>query len=225
MQISQLKLHMLPLFCGITAQEVAAFVEATGATCKEYGKGDRITRAYESNSSIGVLVEGKAQTLSENRFGEEAVGHALERGSLIGSASAILGDLCDGGNASVEARGPALVLWVPYRALITAGPRLARIHGIVMKNLLEAFCWKNVRMLEKIELLSQKTLRERLILYLLQQERLQGRERVKVPGRVQLAKELQCNRSALTREISLMETETVLAVEGDSMTLNKEAIG
>ncbi len=225
MQISQLKLHTLPLFCGITEQEINAFLEATGATCKEYEKGNRITRAYERNACIGVLVEGKAHALSENRFGEEAIGHVLERGALIGSASAILGGVRDMGDASVEARGRAVVLWVPYRALITAGPKLARIHGVVMKNLLEAFCWKNVRMLEKIELLSQKTLRERLILYLLQQERLQGTARVQVPGRVQLAKELQCNRSALTREVSLMQAEGLLTSEGDVMTLNKEAIG
>ena len=80
-------------------------------------------------------------------------------------------------------------------------------------------------MMEKIELLSQKTLRERLILYLLQREGRYQREQVKVPGRVQLAKEIECNRSALTREIAAMKTEGMLTVGEDWLQLNKDKIG
>ena len=115
-----------------------------------------------------------------------------------------------------------LVLWIPYRSLLVAGPKLGRIHGIVMKNLLEAFCNKNVLMLEKLKLLSQKSLRERIILYLLQKEKHQKTANVKVPRRMQLAKELECNRSALTREISLMKQEGLLICEDDYMCLKKD---
>ena len=98
------------------------------------------------------------------------------------------------------------------------------MHGIVMKNLLEAFSRKNVLMMQKVELLSQQTLRERMILYLLQRERRQGSERVRVPGRVQLAKELECNRSALTREISQMQVEGLVECGEKWMRLNKEML-
>ena len=81
---------------------------------------------------------------------------------MLGSTSAILPKVPY--TTNIEALTDVLVLWVPYRALLTAGPKLGRTHGIVMKNLLEAFCRKNLLMMEKIELLSQKTLRERLIL-------------------------------------------------------------
>lgn len=80
-------------------------------------------------------------------------------------------------------------------------------------------------MMQKIELLSQKTLRERLILYLLQREQRQKRERVHVPGRVQLAKELECNRSALTREIGAMRSDGMLVCGADWMQLDKDKIG
>ena len=142
---------------------------------------------------------------------------------MLGSTSAILPKIPY--TTNIEALTDVLVLWVPYRALLTAGPKLGRTHGIVMKNLLEAFCRKNLLMMEKIELLSQKTLRERLILYLLQRERRQNREKVHVPGRVQLAKELECNRSALTREISAMRAEGMLDCGADWMQLDKDKIG
>lgn len=158
--------------------------------------------------------------VAEDRFGNETVGHTLHRGDMMGSSSAILPQVrC---NTSVEALSNVLVLWVAYRSLLVAGPRLGRIHGIVMKNLLEAFCRKNVLMMQKIELLSKKTLRERLILYLLQQRERQQRECVEVPGRIQLAKELECNRSALTREIGAMQAAGLLSCGADWMLLHEE---
>ncbi|MFC2338251.1 MAG: hypothetical protein ACFNUI_09715, partial [Negativicutes bacterium] len=107
-------------------------------------------------------------------------------------------------------------------SLLVAGPRLGRIHGIVMKNLLETFCRKNVLMMQKIEVLSKKTLRERLILYLLQQMERQQTKRVEVPGRIQLAKELECNRSALTQEIGAMQAAGLLSCGADWMLLHEE---
>ena len=223
MQLVHLDLQELPLFRDISAAEVDRFIENTGAIIKRYERGSRFLKAYEANSNIGVIVEGEAQVLSEDRFGNEAISHNLERGAMLGSTSAILPKVPY--TTNIEALTDVLVLWVPYRALLTAGPKLGRTHGIVMKNLLEAFCRKNLLMMEKIELLSQKTLRERLILYLLQRERRQSREKVHVPGRVQLAKELECNRSALTREISAMRNEGMLACGADWMQLAKDKIG
>ena len=223
MQLVHLDLQELPLFRDISAAEVDRFIENTGAIIKRYERGSRFLKAYEANSNIGVIVEGEAQVLSEDRFGNEAISHNLERGAMLGSTSAILPKIPY--TTNIEALTDVLVLWVPYRALLTAGPKLGRTHGIVMKNLLEAFCRKNLLMMEKIELLSQKTLRERLILYLLQRERRQNREKVHVPGRVQLAKELECNRSALTREISAMRAEGMLDCGADWMQLDKDKIG
>lgn len=116
------------------------------------------------------------------------------------------------------------MLWVTWRALITAGTRLGRIHGIVMKNLLEAFCRKNYLMTQQIEVLSQKTLRDRIILYLLQREQRQGTTRITVPGRTQLARELSCNRSALTREIATMEREGLVTMGDDWLALDHAKI-
>ena len=215
-------LRELPLFRGLSAAEIDTFVRHTSATAKCYQKGDFVLQPYERNSNIGVLLDGLAQVITEDRLGNKFIGHSLERGALLGSTSAILSE--EYSPSAIEALSDAQVLWIPYRALIVAGPKLGRIHGIVMKNLLEAFCTKNVRMMEKLNLLSQKSLRERIILYLLQREKRQKTEKVQVPGRIQLARELECNRSALTREIGLMKQEGHLACEEDWMRLAKEKL-
>lgn len=211
------KLFGLPIFYGLEQTEIEAFVTGTRSKFKQFAKHERILQAYAANYNIGVIVSGEAQVLSEDRFGHESIGHRLERGALVGTTSAILPQVPY--NMAVEALTDVLILTVPYRSLLVTGPKLGHIHGIVMKNFLEAFCKKNVLMMQKIELLSQKSLRERLILYLLQRGNWQESERVHVPGRVQLAKELECNRSALTREIGLMKEKGLLLTGEDWMQL------
>ena len=211
----------LPFCRDLNDDEIHRFLHATGTIFKRYAKGDRILRAYDANGSIGVLLDGSGQVLAEGRFGDESASHILERGAILGSSSAILGAP---GIASVVALTDTHVLWVTWRALITAGTRLGRIHGIVMKNLLEAFCRKNYLMTQQIEVLSQKTLRDRIILYLLQREQRQGKTQVAVPGRTQLARELSCNRSALTREIATMEREGLVTMGDDWLALDHEKI-
>ena len=220
--MSTLALNELPLFKDLSLDEVNHFIDKTGTTIKKYESGTRILKAYDSNSKIGVIIRGEAQIVSEDRMGNEVIGHRLKRGAIIGSISAILAT--ENNPASVESLTDIVVLWIPYRSLISVGVKLGRIHGVVMKNILEAFCKKNILMIQKIELLSQKSLRERVILYLLQLEKIQKSDNVQVPGRVQMAKELECNRSALTREITHMHNEGILVVNGNHMQLNKEKI-
>ena len=212
----------VPLFKGLSRSEIEKFVNFTGTTFKSYPRGERILEAFAPNANLGIIVTGEAQILSLDWLGNETVGHVIDSGSIFGSVSAILGE--DLIATSVRLTTDATVMWIPYRSLLIAGPTLGRTHGVVMKNLLETFSRKNVLMMEKVELLSQKTLRERVILYLIQREKRQESEWVKVPGRVQLAKELECNRSALTREISQMQNEGLVEVDGRLMKLNKEKI-
>lgn len=216
------ELQGVPLFKDLKPREIEQFMKFTGTTIKSYPRGERVLEAFVPNANIGIIVSGEAQLLTLDRLGNEAVGHGLESGAMFGTVSAILGE--DIIATSVQLTTDAVIIWVPYRALLIAGPKLGRTHGIVMKNLLETFTRKNVLMMQKVELLSQKNLRERIILYLLQRERRQQSERVKVPRRVQLAKELECNRSSLTREISLMEAEGLVEVSEHWMRLKKDKL-
>ena len=212
----------VPLFKDLLPSEIEHFMKFTGTTVKSYPRGERVLEAFAPNANIGIIVSGEAQILSLDRLGNESVGHTLESGAMFGTVSAILGE--DLVATSVQLTTDAVIMWLPYRSLLIAGPKLGRMHGIVMKNLLESFSRKNVMMMQKVELLSQKNLRERIILYLLQREQRQQSERVSVPGRVQFAKELECNRSSLTREISQMEVDGLIEVGDKWIRLNKDKI-
>lgn len=215
-----ISLSDMALFTGLNEMQINEFVSATGSKIKSFDRGSRILRAFEANDYIWVLVNGRALVVSEDKFGNETTGHALERGAVMGATSAILNS---GDNfTSIEAITNIDVLLIPYERLISMGPKMAHIHGIVMKNLLESFARKLMLMMEKLDLLTQKSLRQRILLYLSQQMRYQNAEKLQIPGRVQMARILSCNRSALTREISAMEQEGLIVSGRNWMQVLKE---
>ena len=58
MQIINLDLQELPLFRGLSTEEIENFIKHTASVTKRYEKGSYFLRPYEPNSNIGVFVTG-----------------------------------------------------------------------------------------------------------------------------------------------------------------------
>ena len=210
----------LPIFSGIDEDEASLFVRQVGGYVQTFSKGARIPCTQGDRPRLGIVLRGSVQVLLNDPFGNEVLGYDLKKGSLFGNVWAVVGtDVCS--SIMLEMRTMVSVLWLPYRELEKTYAETSGVQGPVARNLFAILSRMMFAMIQKIEVLSQHTVRGRLRLHLIQQEKAQGTRRVQVPGRVQLAKVLECNRSALTREIGRMEDEGVL-VCGDSWMELKE---
>ena len=70
---------------------------------------------------------------------------------------------------------------------------------------------KNRDLMGKIEVVSKKTLREKILAYLSLKAQRQGKEEFEIPlGRVELSQYLCADRSALTRELAKMKEEGLI---------------
>ena len=79
---------------------------------------------------------------------------------------------------------------------------------------------KNVQLMQKVKIISQKTLRDKILTYLSLQVRLQGSRRIELPlGRIGLAEYLCADRSALTRELVRMREEGIIEYHRNSFEL------
>ena len=79
---------------------------------------------------------------------------------------------------------------------------------------------KNAQLLEKIEVASKSTLREKILCYLNLLARKQGGKYISVPlNRTEMASFLQSNRSAMTRELSDMQAEGLIDFDGNTFVL------
>ncbi len=210
----------LPIFAGIGKDDAEMFVRQVGGYVQSFPKGTRIPYTHGDAPRIGIVLEGKVHVLLTDPSGNEVLCYELEVGALFGNVWAVVGtEVCSG--MMLEMRVRASVLWLPYREMEKVYGETGGVQGAVARNLFSVLSRMMFVLLQKIEVLSQHTVRARLRLYLIQQGKAQGVRRVRVPGRVQLAKILECNRSALTREIGRMEDAGVV-VCGDGWMELKE---
>jgi CRP-like cAMP-binding protein len=79
---------------------------------------------------------------------------------------------------------------------------------------------KNRRLIQKSEIVSRKTLREKLMAYLSMQSQEAGSKSFIVPiGRVELAEYISADRSAITRELNAMRDEGIIDFKRNSFTI------
>ena len=73
---------------------------------------------------------------------------------------------------------------------------------------------KNVQLMEKVKIISKRTLREKILTYFSLQAQLKGSKEFDLPiGRIGLAEYLCADRSALTRELARMKDDGLISFE------------
>ena len=223
----KVELEKLSIFRGLAPGEPEAFIKDMGGRIQRFLKNERIVYQHDDNPNLGVVVEGAVHIILTDFAEREVLAYELQTDALFGNVWAVAGTETYCG-MSVDIRPKTALLWLPYRSFLAAGTekpqseRMERIYGIVRRNLLTILSRMMFVMIQKIEMLSQNTLRARLRLYLLHHAKAQGTDRVRIPSRVELAKLLVCNRSALTREIGCMEDEGALVCGDGWMQLKDE---
>ena len=105
----------------------------------------------------------------------------------------------------------AEVMTFPYARISEPGSIPDRFRCIMLKNILELTANQNMRQLYKIDILSRKRLRERIMLYLTLQAKRKKTNELLIPfNREEFAAYLCVDRSALSRELSRMQAEGLI---------------
>ena len=105
--------------------------------------------------------------------------------------------------------GACEVLLLPYERLLLSDGSPA--HQRVLQNLVRTISDKYFLLSRRVDLLVMKTLRAKVCAYLLSEAEQQGSMTFTIPfSRIQLADYLNCDRSALSRELSLMQRDGLL---------------
>ena len=106
------------------------------------------------------------------------------------------------------------------RRLTTSCTNACVFHSRMVHNLLRMVATKNLVFDQKIQITSQRTTREKLMAYLLNQAKLQGSSSFTIPyNRQELADYLEVDRSGLSAEISKLRKERVLESEKNRFVL------
>lgn len=135
--------------------------------------GDFILRTPDAHPLLGVVLEGEVEMISEDSFGKKSLLSVLPVGSIFGEEL----HLCQGQESDHRLPGqnpqPGCSCWT-YGRILHACKLVCRFHHRMIENMVELIAEKNLTLVEKLEVVSRTTIREKLLTYLAGRRRLPG---------------------------------------------------
>lgn len=197
------------LFAGMSETEIEAIFRCLSVKKKSYRKGECIFRRGECIDSVAVLVKGSVHIQKEDYWGNLSILGEISEGEIFGEVYACLG------NAKLLNHAVAVkdstVLFLKVSQILTTCPSACPFHSRLIQNLLSVMAFKNQTLAQKLEYMSQRTIREKLLSYLSVQSLRAGSAYFDIPyNRQQLADYLAVDRSAMSKELCKMRDEGIL---------------
>ena len=123
---------------------------------------------------------------------------------------------------SLYAANAVEVLFLSLEHLLQPCKNGCAFHRTLTANAFRLLGEEYRLLLEKIEVCTQSSLREKILAYLTMLSRRQGQKYIISPlSRTEMAAYLQSNRSAMTRELSLMKRDGLIDFDGSTFVLLK----
>ena len=199
-------LRSTSLFAGLSAEELQTLLTQLGAVIRSYGKGEALVLAGEPNHRVGVVLSGELEAYRPGPQGARIPITRMEPGDVFGD---VLGGSSLASPVTVLAACPCEVLLIPYERLLLSDGSPA--HQQTLRNLVRTISDKYFSLSRRIDLLVLKSLRAKVCAYLLSEAERAGSMTFSIPfSRIQLADYLNCDRSALSRELSQMQRDGLL---------------
>ena len=199
------------LFDGIKDEQLADAIKLLNGRIKKVVKDDYIVQLGGTIQYAGLLLKGKIESSFQNENFDQITMHTFTGGYLFGEGLVI--NHAKNSPVQVRAVEDSVVLFIDLEMIYAAAEK-SPIRNILARNLIKSLAKKNLILNQKVRILSQKSLRDRIFIYL----RTLPKDKdgyVKIPfTQTALAEYLGVNRSALSRELGRMQNEVLLVIEG-----------
>lgn len=200
------------LFQGIDEKEITSMLGCLSAVRRNFHKGETVFRRGEQIDCVALLLAGSIHIQKEDYWGNLSILNEITEGEIFGEVYACLGSEEILNNA--VAVKDSEVLFLDVKRILTMCPSACPFHGRLIRNLLSVMALKNKMLTQKMEHMSKRTTREKLLSYLSEQSQRAGSPVFDIPfNRQQLADFLSVDRSAMSAELGRMRDEGILSFE------------
>lgn len=215
-------IHCSSLFAGIDESDLRPLLLCLGAWTKDYKKGEYVFSSGDSVSQVYIVVSGRVQLTKDDVFGNRMLLETIINGGIFAEAFACVGV----GNIGVSAMcvTDCRIMLADYRKLITTCSSACAFHSRLVQNMMLVLAQKNLNLEEKIEHLSKRTTREKLLSYLSAQSQRFGSMNFNIPyNRQELADYLCVERSAMSHELAKMKRDGLIDYHKNTFRLLKNS--
>lgn len=204
------------LFYNIEEKDRASMLHCFHSMVKKYSAGEIICFYSSEDMGIGIIEEGKACVVHTLPSGSRTILESLDAGDIFGQ---LFYFHATRDNISVEATTDCVIRYIDYEHLIKRCGNACAHHSQLVSNVLQMVQEKTQRICEHLEVLSQRSIRERLNTYFEILSSQSGSDTFELPFTItNLADYLSVDRSAMSRELGKMKDEGLIRMKKRKVT-------
>lgn len=199
------------LFQGITEQDHRKMMRCFKAGEKLYQPEEVICTYGENSQQIGILTEGEASLIRIQEDGRQTLLEYLHAGDIFGEILSMFSSKIDA--IQVICTKKCRVEFIDYNHLVRQCPNACACHSTLISNALLLISRKAVQLSERLDILSQRTIREKLLRYFSLMAAEQNSSAFTLPFSLSALADFLCvDRSAMMREIGKLKKEGLLQI-------------
>lgn len=202
-------LKKCPLFYDVTEENIVPMLECLEAKTDIFDKNFTILSEGTPAKYIGIVLSGSVQITQTDYYGNRSILGNLCEGELFSEAFACM--QMTSMPVSVIANEKSKIIFIDCNHILHTCQKGCPYHQQLVYNLMRVLASKTVMFQQKIEIISKRTTREKLLTYLTICAKKNNKNSFKIPfNRQELADYLEVDRSGLSAEISKLRKDDIL---------------
>lgn len=211
-------LQQTEFFSGLPDSTILSIAQSNACYMKSYTPGATI---YECGSAItyaGIVLEGEIDVIHASANGHESIVSRFPPCSIFGASFSCVEDKNTLNNFRSITK--STILFININQLLRELYSHCDHYLSLIENIMSSLAASNIRLNTKIQVLTQKTLREKLLTYFeLLAKQNNSRTFTLSFNREQLASYLGSERSSICRELSKLSEEKIIEINRNQIVL------
>lgn len=206
------------LFNNINEENLGDILSCFKAYVMHFNKNEIIRPPETLVTETGIIIKGVVYLTKTDVSGKRAIMSKLAVGESFGEAISLTG--AENSPISVLSATNSTIIFIPTIKILEACSPPCRFHMQLTENIVKILAIKNLTLQMKNDILSQKNMREKLLLYLEYESKTAKSKTFSIHfSREELADFLSVNPSAMSRELGEMRDEGLLTFYKNSFKL------
>lgn len=208
------------LFNGINQDDCLRMVKCFNADCRRYKAGACIAQFDDLTDRLGIILSGNIVIVRYDINGVRTIIESVEKGGVFGTFFTY--NILRRNSVEIISETDCEVMFVHRSEITKRCENACLCHSQVVENLLKIMSENTVRLNQRIDVLSQRTIEDRLISYLrIVEDKTPDGKTPQIPFSTTALSDYLCvNRSALQRQITKMKQAGTLTISKRKFRLN-----
>ena len=211
-------LQKCALFADTTADEVQKMLGCLGARTVHAARRETLISEGDPAQEFGIVLSGSVQIVRVDYDGNRSLVDEIAPAGMFCETFACADVESVPVDVVVKEEGD--VMFIDCRHITNICGHACSHHQQMIYNLMRAVAERNLQYDRKLEILSKRSTRDKLMTYLYMQAKVQGRNSFEIPyDRQELADYLEVERSGLSAEIGKLRKEGILKADKNRFVL------